>query len=108
MLLSLPSTQDGVTAKVFVEKNSQMNMTTDNKDVVFIKGSSVKASYTTSRSTYFEYDAFVNAARKTVKVTAVDSDTLVYGPSYDTKRGLSQPIMRAGRQCFLTRLSAPI
>ena len=80
-------TKDGVTAKVvFVEKNSQMNMTTDNKDVVFIKGSSVKASYTTALGTYFEYDAFVNGEEKTVKVTtAVDSDTLVYGPSYDTK-----------------------
>ncbi len=80
-------TKDGITAKVvFVEKNSEMNMTTDNKDVVFIKGSSVKASYTTALGTYFEYDAFVNGEEKTVKVTtAVDSDTLVYGPSYDTK-----------------------
>ena len=63
-------TKDGVTAKVvFVEKNSQMNMTTDNKDVVFIKGSSVKASYTTALGTYFEYDAFVNGEEKTVKNT---------------------------------------
>ena len=80
-------TKDGITAKVvFVEKNSQMNMTTDNKDVVFIKGSNVKDSYTTALGTYYEYDAFVNGEEKTVKVTtAVDSDTLVYGPSYDTK-----------------------
>ena len=80
-------TKDGITAKVvFVEKNSEMNMTTDNKDVVFIKGSSVKASYTTALGTYFEYDAFVNGEEKTVKVTTdVTSDTLVYGPSYDTK-----------------------
>ena len=62
-------------------------MTTDNKDVVFIQGSSsVGSSYTTALGTYFEYDAFVNGKEDTVKVTtAVGSDTLVYGPSYDTK-----------------------
>ena len=81
------STSNGSPAKVvFIEKNARMTMTTDNKDVVFIKGSGVGSSYTTALGTYFEYDAFVNGEEKTVKVTtAVDSDTLVYGPSYDTK-----------------------
>ena len=81
------STSNGSPAKVvFIEKNARMTMTTDNKDVVFIKGSSVGSSYTTALGTYFEYDAFVNGKEDTVKVTtAVTSDTLVYGPSYDTK-----------------------
>ena len=82
------STSNGSPAKVvFIEKNARMTMTTDNKDVVFIKGSSsVGSSYTTALGTYFEYDAFVNGKEDTVKVTtAVGSDTLVYGPSYDTK-----------------------
>ena len=82
------STSNGSPAKVvFIEKNAHMTMTTDNKDVVFIKGSSsVGSSYTTALGTYFEYDAFVNGKEDTVKVTtAVGSDTLVYGPSYDTK-----------------------
>ena len=81
------STTNGSPAKVvFIEKNARMTMTTDNKDVVFIKGSSVGSSYTTALGTYFEYDAFVNGKEDTVKVTtAVTSDTLVYGPSYDTK-----------------------
>ena len=81
------STTNGSPAKVvFIEKNARMTMTTDNKDVVFIKGSSVGSSYTTALGTYFEYDAFVNGEEKTVKVTTdVTSDTLVYGPSYDTK-----------------------
>ena len=82
------STTNGSPAKVvFIEKNARMTMTTDNKDVVFIKGSSsVGSSYTTALGTYFEYDAFVNGKEDTVKVTtAVGSDTLVYGPSYDTK-----------------------
>ena len=81
------STSNGSPAKVvFIEKNARMTMTTDNKDVVFIKGSSVGSSYTTALGTYFEYDAFVNGKEDTVKVTtAVTSDTLVYGPSYNTK-----------------------
>ena len=81
------STSNGSPAKVvFIEKNARMTMTTDNKDVVFIKGSSVGSSYTTALGTYVEYDAFVNGKEDTVKVTtAVTSDTLVYGPSYDTK-----------------------
>ena len=82
------STSNGSPAKVvFIEKNARMTMTTDNKDVAFIKGSSsVGSSYTTALGTYFEYDAFVNGKEDTVKVTtAVGSDTLVYGPSYDTK-----------------------
>ena len=81
------STTNGSPAKVvFIEKNARMTMTTDNKDVVFIKGSSVGSSYTTALGTYFEYDAFVNGKEDTVKVTtAVGSDTLVYGPSYDAK-----------------------
>ena len=81
------STINGSPAKVvFIEKNARMTMTTDNKDVVFIKGSSVGSSYTTALGTYFEYDAFVNGKEDTVKVTtAVTSDTLVYGPSYDAK-----------------------
>ena len=73
---------------VFVEKNSKMSMTSNNKDIVFVKGNSDKTSYTKDLGTFYEYTAFINGEKTTIKVDTnhrMTSKTLVYGPTYNDK-----------------------
>ena len=100
------STTNNTPAKVvFVEKNAQMSMTTDNKDVIFIKGSSVGSSYTTALGTYWEYDAFLNGEETTIKTTtAVTVDTLVYGPAYNAK----DLLVLANCEQYVNSITAPV
>ncbi len=61
-------------------------MASDNKDVIFVKGSNVGTSYTTDLGTFYEYDAYINGEATTIKVDTnnqMTEDTLLYGPVYN-------------------------
>ena len=65
-----------------------MSMASDNKDVIYIKGSNVGTSYTSDLGYFYEYDAFINGEATTIKTDAayqITKDTLVYGPHYNAK-----------------------
>ena len=75
---------------VFIEKNDDMSMSSDNKDVIYVKGSNAGTSYTANLGYYYEYDAFINGEATTVKVSnnstmQMTSDALIYGPVYNDK-----------------------
>ena len=73
---------------VFIEKNNKMTMASENKDVIYVKGSTVGTSYNTELGSFYEYDAFVNGEATTVKVDTtqrMQTATLVYGPHYNDK-----------------------
>ena len=73
---------------VFIEKDGNMSMASDNKDVIYVKGSNVGTSYTTELGTYYEYDAFINGEETTIKVDVskqMTQATLIYGPIYNSK-----------------------
>ncbi len=73
---------------VYIELVSGMTMSSDNKDVIFVKGSNVGTSYNTELGTFYEYDAFINGEATTIKVDTnnqITSDALIYGPHYNAK-----------------------
>ena len=75
---------------VFIQKDANMSMSSDNKDVIYVKGSSAGTSYTADLGYYYEYDAFINGEATTVKVSnnstmRMTSDALIYGPVYNDK-----------------------
>ncbi len=66
-----------------------MSMSSDNKDVIYVKGSNVGKSYTTALGEYYEYDAFVNGTETTIKTDTAHqftNDALIYGPRYNEKK----------------------
>ena len=82
------SKNDNPATVVFVEKNARMSMASDNKDVIFVKGSNVGTSYTTDLGTFYEYDAYINGEATTIKVDTnnqMTKATLLYGPVYNNK-----------------------
>ena len=80
------NSHDAVADVVFILKDSTVTMTSDNKDLVFIKGNDNKVSYTTALGNYYEYDAIINGEETTIKTTsAFDKATLGYGPQYNEK-----------------------
>ena len=89
----MDSTSSGDPATViFVEKNAKMSMSSDNKDVIYVKGSNVGKSYTTALGEYYEYDAFVNGTETTIKTDTAHqftNDALIYGPRYNEKEILT-------------------
>ena len=75
---------------VFIQKDANMSMSSDNKDVIYVKGSNAGTSYTANLGYYYEYDAFINGEATTVKVSnnstmRMTSDALIYGPIYNDK-----------------------
>ena len=73
---------------VYIELVAGMTMSSDNKDVIFVKGSNVGTSYNTELGTFYEYDAFINGEATTIKVDTsnqITSDALIYGPHYNAK-----------------------
>ena len=75
---------------VFIQKDANMSMSSDNKDVIYVKGSNAGTSYTANLGYYYEYDAFINGEATTVKVSnnstmRMTSDALIYGPVYNDK-----------------------
>ena len=87
----MDSTTDNTPAKViFIEKDGNMTMSSDNQDVVYVKGSSDDRSYTTELGDFYEYDAYINGEPTTVKVAynatmRMTTDSLIYGPIYNEK-----------------------
>ena len=77
---------DKAATVVFLLNNNNVNMSSSNKDVVYIKGNSDGASYTKDLGTFYEYTAFINGEKTTIKSdTAIAKKTLVYGPNYNDK-----------------------
>ena len=75
---------------IFIEKDSTMTMSSDNQDVVYIKGSTTDRSYTSELGDFYEYDAYINGEPTTVKVAynatmRMTTDSLIYGPIYNEK-----------------------
>ena len=83
----MDSTSDGSPATVvFIEKNDDMTMISDNEDVIYIKGSNDLQSYTSDLGYFYEYDAFINGEEGVVRTSdQYTSDALVYGPIYNEK-----------------------
>ena len=82
------TTNDNPATVVFIQKDANMRMASDNKDIIYVKGSNVGTSYTTDLGTFYEYDAYINGESTTVKVSTamqMTSDALIYGPVYDEK-----------------------
>ena len=81
---------NGVIKVVFVLKGNTVSMASDNKDVIYVKGSTAGTSYSADLGYYYEYDAFINGESTTVKVSntstmQMTSDALIYGPVYNDK-----------------------
>ena len=73
---------------VFVEKNTHIEMSSSNKDVVFVKGNNDKKSYTTALGDHYIYDAVINGEETVIRTDVnfrVTENTLGYGPQYNTK-----------------------
>ena len=73
---------------VFVEKDTQIEMSSSNKDVVFVKGNNDKKSYTTALGDHYIYDAVINGEETVIRTDVnfrVKDNTLGYGPQYNTK-----------------------
>ena len=87
----MDSTTSDTPAKViFIEKDSTVTMSSDNQDVVYVKGSNTDRSYTSELGDFYEYDAYINGDPTTVKVAynstmKMTTDSLIYGPIYNEK-----------------------
>ena len=75
---------------VFVLDDAGTNVTvsSNNKDIIYTKGSDTDKSYTNALGHFYEYDCFVNGdtTATTIKTESqFTKDTLIYGPSYNSK-----------------------
>ena len=73
---------------VFVEKTAAIEMSSSNKDVVFVKGNDDQKSYTTALGDHYIYDAVINGEETVIRTDVnfrVTDNTLGYGPQYNTK-----------------------
>ena len=81
---------------VFVLDTADVNVSSNNKDIIYIKGNSSHTgapdytgrSYTNALGHFYEYDCFVNGdtTATTIKTESpFTKDTLIYGPSYNSK-----------------------
>ena len=73
---------------VFVLDTADVNVSSNNKDIIYIKGSDTDKSYTNALGHFYEYDCFVNGdtTATTIKTESqFTKDTLIYGPSYNSK-----------------------
>ena len=74
----------GVATLVYIDASKNATSTSSSKDVVFVKGSSVGASYDATKGTYYTYTAVVNGELTTIDtVTPTTKDTLYTTVSYD-------------------------
>ena len=77
-------TKTGVATVVYIDASQNATSTSSSKDVVFVKGSSVGASYDATKGTYYTYTAVVNGELTTIDtVTQTTADTLYSTVSYD-------------------------
>ena len=77
-------TKTGVATVVYIDASQHATSTSSSKDVVFVKGSNVGASYDATKGTYYTYTAIVNGQLTTIDtVTQTQADTLYSTVSYD-------------------------
>ena len=81
-------TGDTADTVVFLLNNDDVKMSSSNKDIIFVKGNNDGTSYTKDLGTFYEYTAFINGEKTTLKVDVahqMTEKTLVYGPEYNDK-----------------------
>ena len=74
----------GVATLVYIDASKDATSTSFSKDVVFVKGSNVGASYDATKGTYYTYTAVVNGELTNIDtVTQTTKDALYTTVSYD-------------------------
>ena len=77
---------DSAYTVVFLLNNDKVQMSSGNKDVIFVKGNSDGKSYTKDLGYYFAYTAYLNGEKFELKSeNAITKWTLGYGPQYNDK-----------------------
>ena len=79
-------TGDSAYTVVFLLNNDKVQMSSGNKDVIFVKGNSDGKSYTKDLGYYFAYTAYLDGEKFELKSeNAITEWTLGYGPQYNDK-----------------------
>ena len=77
---------DSAYTVVFLLNNDKVQMSSGNKDVIFVKGNDDGKSYTKDLGYYFAYTAYLNGEKFELKSeNAITKWTLGYGPQYNDK-----------------------
>ncbi len=77
---------DSAYTVVFLLNNDKVQMSSGNKDVIFVKGNDDGKSYTKDLGYYFAYTAYLNGEKFELKSeNAITEWTLGYGPQYNDK-----------------------
>ena len=77
---------DSAYTVVFLLNNDKVQMSSGNKDVIFVKGNSDGKSYTKGLGYYFAYTAYLDGEKFELKSeNAITEWTLGYGPQYNDK-----------------------
>ena len=77
---------DSAYTVVFLLNNDKVQMSSGNKDVIFVKGNSDGKSYTKDLGYYFAYTAYLDGEKFELKSeNAITEWTLGYGPQYNDK-----------------------
>ena len=77
---------DSAYTVVFLLNNDKVQMSSGNKDVIFVKGNSDGKSYTKDLGYYFAYTAYLDGEKFELKSeNAITKWTLGYGPQYNDK-----------------------
>ena len=73
---------------IFVLNNQDVKMSSGNKDLLFVKGNTDGVSYTKDLGEFYEYTAYLNGEKITLRTDKnyrITAKSLVYGPQYDSK-----------------------
>ena len=73
---------------IFVLNDQDVKMSSGNKDLLFVKGNTDGVSYTKDLGEFYEYTAYLNGEKitlRTDKNNRITAKSLVYGPQYDSK-----------------------
>ena len=77
---------DSAYTVVFLLNNDKVQMSSGNKDVIFVKGNSDGKSYTKDLGYYYAYTAYLDGEKFELKSeNAITEWTLGYGPQYNDK-----------------------
>ena len=73
---------------IFVLNDQDVKMSSGNKDLLFVKGNTDGVSYTKDLGEFYEYTAYLNGEKitlRTDKNNRITAKSLIYGPQYDSK-----------------------
>ena len=73
---------------IFVCNDQDVKMSSGNKDLLFVKGNTDGVSYTKDLGEFYEYTAYLNGEKitlRTDKNNRITAKSLIYGPQYDSK-----------------------